>query len=157
MWQSPMCACTLYMAVLCNCNIIIINVESFLDMYKHEWRPFSHWEWTAWTYMLRTKIINNHMTIIRTQHYCNTIIVISIWVYACVSTKVGVAGGGGVYLNAIKMSMIMQTAITPPRINESLLFLKLIFWTRLLISGNRANSYKSAQLRITETTMLAKN
>ena len=56
---------------------------------------------------------------------------------------------GRVYLNAIKMSMIIQTAITPPRINESLLFLKLIFWTRLLINGNRADNYKSAQLRIT--------
>ena len=39
----------------------------------------------------------------------------------------GVGEGGSIYLNAIKMSMIMHTAITPPRINESLLFLKLIF------------------------------
>ena len=40
-----------------------------------------------------TKIIN-HIAIIRTQHYCNTIIVSSIWVYVCASTKVGWLGGG---------------------------------------------------------------
>ena len=65
-------------------------------------------------------------------------------IHVCMSVSIkgagtGGAGGGrgkgvwqgvgvvGIYLNAIKMSMIMQTAITPPRINESLLFLKLIF------------------------------
>ena len=42
------------------------------------------------------------------------------------------------YLIIKNRSKIKQIAITPPKISESLLLRRLIFWTKLFINGNRS-------------------
>lgn len=73
----------------------------------------------------------------RHRNYYGLALVHSVFVHSTITMKCQTR----FYLNANRISMIIQTAITPPRISESLLFLKFIFWTRLLMSGKRAGTY----------------